>query len=172
MAEPIKTHWKKLQNPDYLGSYSLEPGKDMILTIKNVKVESVTGPDNRKEDCTVMYFVENVKPMIVNATNAKIISKLYKTPYIEEWAGKKIQIYSTEVKAFGDVVEALRIRPKVPANQAAFNTKCTDCSNDIAGVGDKTSEQIAQRTYAKYGRSLCSDCATKASQINKGEEQQ
>ena len=27
------THWKKFHNPDYLGSYSLDPGKDMILTI-------------------------------------------------------------------------------------------------------------------------------------------
>lgn len=167
MAEPVKTHWKKLQNPDYLGSYSLDPGKDLILTIKVVKVEQVTGPDNRKEDCTVMYFVENSKPMIVNATNAKTITKLYKTPYIEEWAGKKVQIYSTEVKAFGDVVEALRIRQKIPTQAAPINTKCSDCPDDIEGVEGRTAVQIAQYTTTKYGRPLCSSCATKASQAGK-----
>jgi Zn finger protein HypA/HybF involved in hydrogenase expression len=167
-----QTHWKKLSNPDYLGAYSLEPGKDLILTIKSVKVEQVTGPDNRKEECTVLHFVEGAKPMIVNATNAKIITKLYKTPYIEEWEGKKIQVYSTEVKAFGDVVEALRIRPKVPTQTqtAPVKLNCSDCPDEIAGIGGKTAEQIAQYTLTKYGRSLCSSCATKASQVTKGEE--
>jgi hypothetical protein len=171
MAEAVKTHWKKLQNPDYLGSYSLDPGKDMILTIKSVKVEQVTGPDNRKEDCTVMHFIEDAKPMIVNATNAKTITKIYKTPYIEEWAGKKIQIYSTEVKAFGDVVEALRIRQKIPTQAAPTSLKCSDCPDDIEGVDGKTAEYIAQYTRSKYGRPLCSSCATKASQAGKGEDQ-
>jgi hypothetical protein len=170
VSEPSKTHWKKLQNPDYLGSYSLDPGKDLILTIKAVKVEQVTGPDNRKEDCTVMYFVENAKPMIVNATNAKTITKLYKTPYIEEWAGKKIQIFSTEVKAFGDVVEALRIRPKIPTQAVPISLKCSDCPDEITGASGRTAEQIAQYTFTKYGRTLCSDCATKASQAGKADE--
>jgi hypothetical protein len=169
MAEPVKTHWKKLQNPDYLGSYSLDPGKDMILTIKNVKVESVTGPDNRKEDCMIITFVENVKPMIVNATNAKTITKLYKTPFIEEWSGKKIQLFATEVKAFGDVVEALRIRPKIPS-QATVATNCADCMNPIQPAGDRTAEEIAKRTLTKYGCSLCADCATKRSELKKTEE--
>ena len=40
-----------------------------------------------------MTFAENVKPMIVNSTNAKTIEKLYKTPYIEEWKGRKIQLF-------------------------------------------------------------------------------
>ena len=40
-----QTHWKKLQNPDYLGAYSLDPGKTLIVTIKLLKKEVVTGPD-------------------------------------------------------------------------------------------------------------------------------
>ena len=45
-----QTHWKKLQNPDYLGAYSLEPGKDMVLTVASVRQEKVTGADGKKED--------------------------------------------------------------------------------------------------------------------------
>ena len=43
-----KTHWKKLHNPDYLGAYSLDPGKDKILTIKDVRNEIITGADGKK----------------------------------------------------------------------------------------------------------------------------
>ena len=45
-----KTHWKRLTNPDYLGAYALEDGKDMIVTIKNVSVQSITGQNGQKED--------------------------------------------------------------------------------------------------------------------------
>lgn len=112
-----KTHWKKLTNPDYLGAYSLEPGQELNLTIKNVVRQQVTGADGKKEECTVAYFTENVKPMILNVTNCKTIQKLYDNPYIEDWSGKKVTIYATKVKAFGESVEALRIRNKIPEKQ-------------------------------------------------------
>jgi hypothetical protein len=79
MSETL-THWKKLTNPDYLGAYALEPGQDLIVTIKSVANEVVTGSDGKKETCSVMRFAENVKPMILNATNSKMITKLLKTP--------------------------------------------------------------------------------------------
>ena len=54
-----KTHWKKLTNPDYLGAYALTPGQDLIATIKTVKREIVTGPEGKKEECSVCYFAES-----------------------------------------------------------------------------------------------------------------
>lgn len=115
MLPQAKTHWKRLHNPDYLGAYALDEGKDLIATIDFVKNEMVTGPDGKKEEKMVAHFQEkSVKPMIINATNAKIIQKLFGSPYIEDWAGQAIQIYSTEVKAFGDVVDALRVRTRLP----------------------------------------------------------
>lgn len=108
------THWKKLVNPDYLGSYALEPGKDMTLTIKSCGLEMITGSSGKKEEKMVMHFMENVKPMIVNRTNSKTISKLYKTPYIEQWSGKKIILYARQITAFGEEVDALRIRDYAP----------------------------------------------------------
>lgn len=158
-----QTHWKKLHNPDYLGAYSFEPGKDIIGTIKSVKTEMVTGPDNRKEECTVIHFYENIKPLVLNVTNSKTIAKIHKTPYIEEWVDKKIQMYATEVKAFGDLVEAVRIRPKVPVI-VTISTKCSECGNEILAFGKNTAQQVAQYTYKKYGKELCTECATKRSE--------
>jgi hypothetical protein len=169
-----QTHWKKLHNPDYIGAYAIDPGKSLIVTIRTIKNEVVTGPDGKKEECMTMTFEErDAKPMIVNSTNAKTIEKIYKTPYIEEWAGKKIELYAEKVKAFGEVVDALRIKQKIPTQSAPVTTMCSDCPDEIEGVGNRTAEQIAQYTKTKYGRSLCSACATKASQPDKdGEEQQ
>jgi hypothetical protein len=109
-----KTHWKKLANPDYLGASALNPGDDLVVTIKMVRNESITGADRKKEECIVAYFEGDVKPMIVNATNAKSITKLLGSAYIEDWQGKSIQLYAAKVNAFGEQVEALRVRPKLP----------------------------------------------------------
>ena len=43
-----KTHWKKLNNPDYLGAYALNPGEDMELTIKSAGEETFTGTSGKK----------------------------------------------------------------------------------------------------------------------------
>jgi hypothetical protein len=156
-----KIHWKKLYNPDYLGAYSLEPGKDMVLTIKTVSVEMVTGTDGKKEENMVIRFEEKgAKPMVLNSTNAKTIEKIYKTPYIDEWSGKKIQLFADKVKAFGEVVEALRIRPTIP-REAKIDTKCSDCKGDIQVFGQMSAEQMALYTTKKYNKPLCSECATK-----------
>ncbi len=150
------THWKKLTNPDYLGAYSLEPGQDIVLTIERVQVETVTGPDGKKEECMVCHWKEQAKPMILNSTNAKMIQKLLKTPYIEEWSGHRIQIGVEMVKAFGDVVDALRVRNHLPVT-----VKCENCGRDIIGAHGMNGEQLAEYTRKKYGRALCPACATK-----------
>ena len=155
-----KTHWKKLSNPDYLGAYALDPGKDMVLTIKSVAEENVIGADGKKEDCIVMHFRENVKPMIVNATNAKTIQKIYHTPYIEDWSGCKVQLYTAQVKAFGEVVDALRIRPVVPKSEQSEVPICADCGAEIRRIDDKhTAVYLAAYTQQHYGKPLCAACA-------------
>lgn len=113
-----KTHWKKLSNPNYLGAYALTPDEDMVLTIDRAVNEEVTGNNGKKEECLVIYFKEkDVQPMILNVTNAKMIENIHNTPYIEDWSGKKIQLYIAQVNAFGDTVDALRIRPQAPRDK-------------------------------------------------------
>lgn len=158
-----KTHWKKLTNPDYLGAYSFQEKEEKILTISRVKQEIVVGTDGKKEECTVARFQENEKPMILNATNCKTIAKLYNTPFIEEWVGKKIKIYVTQVKAFGDVVDALRIRDKVPED-TSVKYFCTDCGDEIIPALGKTAKWLSDYTTKKYGKPLCTKCAEKAKQ--------
>jgi hypothetical protein len=163
--ENTLTHWKKLTNPDYLGAYAFQPGEEMIVTIKNVANEIVTGTDGKKESCSVMHFIEdNVKPLVLNATNNKTIAKALKTPYVEHWAGKKIQLYVETVKAFGEMVDAVRVRPFLPVEKELI---CADCGKKIEKFGKMTADVMAKYTLSKYGRMLCSECATKAAEASK-----
>lgn len=111
-----KTHWKKFFNPDYLGAYSLEDGKDLVLTIKSVGQEKVKGVGGKEQECLVAHFVEpKTKPMILNRTNCKTIQKIHRTPHIEEWVGKRIQVYIKDnIDAFGTTTDGLRVREFEP----------------------------------------------------------
>lgn len=124
-----KTHWKNNFDYQYLGGYSIE-GEDLTLTIKTVKKEKVKGNSGRDEDCMVIYFEEVDKGMICNKTNAKTITKVHNTPYIEEWTGKKIVLGTEKVSAFGETTDALRIRaykPKAEVNPADAILKLNSC---------------------------------------------
>ena len=152
-----ETHYKKLINPDFLGAYSLDPGKDIILTIKSVASEMITGTGGKKEECPVCRWMENEKPMILNVTNMKTIAKMY-GPYIEHWAGKRVQIYATTTKFGGDTVECLRIRKDPPED---VRIACEVCGQFIQPAFNMTATQLAAYTKKKYGKQICAECAQK-----------
>lgn len=111
MAEHI--HWKKTTNPDYLGAYAFDDGKDMIVQVKDVKIESIQNQQG-KEDKPVLFFEGNVKPLILNKTNMKTIEAVTGSPYFDGWVGKKLQLYVTQVSGFGTITDAVRIREFAP----------------------------------------------------------
>lgn len=165
------THWKKLVNPNYLGAYSIENGQDLILTIGVVKQETVIGTDGKSEDCIVCYFTEPVKPMILNSTNAKQIQKLLNTPYIEQWSGHRIQVGIEKVKAFGEVVEALRVRRFLPKADKAKSIKCELCGAEITAFGKMNADELAAYRKDRYGKVLCNDCAKKQAEADKAKSE-
>ena len=149
-----ETHWKKLTSPNYLGSYAFNPGDEKIVTIESVMKEQVTGESGRAEDCIVAHLV-NEKPLILNKTNCKAISKLLKTPYIEEWAGARIALCVQMVKAFGEDVEAVRVKPKLPGEI------CEECGKEIRAGSGRSAAEIAELSVKKYGKKMCIECAQK-----------
>jgi hypothetical protein len=162
-----KTHWKQLVNTDYLGAYALKDGEDTVLTINTVVQEMVTGTGGKKETCTVAHFAENnVKPMILNRTNMKMITKLYKSPYIEDWSGKRIQIFQDTTKLAGETVECLRIRPFIPRATAQDMTpRCAVCRAELTGYKQMNALQLADYTMRKYGKAMCGKCAQAAATL-------
>lgn len=117
MSESELIHWKSLVNPHYIGAYSLLPKEEKTVTIINVVREQVKGEGGKSEECTVAYLV-NEKPFILNRTNCKTLTKILKSPYIQHWAGKTITIFAAKIKAFGEEMEALRIKDTLPKEKA------------------------------------------------------
>ena len=108
------THWKQNFDYKFTGAYELAPGEMKTLTIKSTGHAEVMNQQGKKESCFVAYFEgANQKPMVLNKTNCKTIGKLY-GDFTEAWTGKQITIKSERVKAFGEVVDALRVVPIVP----------------------------------------------------------
>ena len=131
----MKTHWKKTMNPNYLGAYALEPMKDLVVEITEVKTESVMNADGRNEECLVAYLKDQ-KPLIVNKTNAKAIAKVCGSNYIEDWKGKQIALYISNVKAFGELVEAIRVRTVAPKAKSKRKLNEDDFKKLVKAVAD------------------------------------
>jgi hypothetical protein len=172
----MKTHWKRLVNPNYLGAYTIEDGKDLVLTIKAVQQEEIVGENGRKEAAMVARFHEPSKPFILNKTNAKMIQKLSGSPYVEDWAGQRIALFATTTRFGSDTVECLRIRPFVPKQGTSRAPQpsqskpspepdivCEDCGAIVTEHGKFSATKIAETARAKFGRALCWDCAASAS---------
>lgn len=150
-----KTHWKKLTNPNYLGAYAFQPGEEKTVTIKEVKRGPVQN-QNGVEECTIAYFEEDVKPLILNKTNAKAIEKVWGTGYIEDWKGLRITLKVKKVKAFGEMVDAVRVSTERPPSEAII---CEEC-------GAVIDARIAEISQKRFGRKLCIDCGRK--EVNNG----
>ena len=163
-----RTHWKQLQNNDWIGAYALQDGQDLTLTIDKAMQEQVTGNNGKREMCLTVHWLErDYKPMIVNRTNAKTITKVTGSPYIEDWHGKQITLYVDTTRLGSDIVECLRIRPYAPKQTKQTATAkaelvCADCGKPITDAYGMSAAQVADSTTKKYGRPLCADCATAA----------
>jgi len=156
-------HWKENFDYRFAGAYELQPGEERPVKIKTVKNEEVQSLDGSKKLCLVAYFEGNNKPMILNKTNCKTIEKLY-SPYIKDWSGKEITVFASKVKAFGETVDALRIRPTVPKKQtkdiSSFETALRNCKTldelktvfTSAGFPQKELENIKNEIKLKLSK--------------------
>ena len=122
-------------NPNYLGAYALEPNEDLVVEITEVKTESVMNADGRNEECLVAHLKDH-KPLIVNKTNAKAIAKVCGSNYIEDWKGKQIALYISNVKAFGELVEAIRVRTVAPKAKSKRKLNEDDFKKLVKAVAD------------------------------------
>lgn len=143
----MKTHWKKMQNPNYVGSWDLadQDGNyhDKVVTIKLAKKEMVFDGKGGQEECTVIELIE-CKPMVANSTNLRSIARYLGSNFIEDWEGQKIILTVQKVKAFGEMHDAIRVKKyteqakqKKPITQERFEKALESLRDGLA-----TKEQI------------------------------
>lgn len=97
-----------------------------VLTIKGFKSETIDS-DEGEETKIVMYFVENVKPMVLNRTNSQLIGAATGAKTAGDARGKKIRVYNDPMITFGGkVTGGLRIKKA----DAAAATEANDAPFD------------------------------------------
>lgn len=163
MSERLTGDFRKYMDKNYLGSWDVPEGEDLILTVDHCERNEVQN-ERGAEKKLVMYFKEKgYKPMILNTVNSEAISEAYGSKRVEDWEGKKIAITTEKVKAFGSMKDALRIRPYKPKVTEAF---CEECGSEIERHGDYSVNKIVMMTEARYGKKLCWNCAKKAKEAS------
>lgn len=167
-----KTNWQKLKGLDnnYLSVVEFDDGqgglKDLVLEIEDVKQEEVTSNKGRKETKTVVLF-KGAKPLILNKTNAKTISAVLRSEYIEDWQNKKIKLFYNPDVTFGrKKVGGIRVRPE-RVEEEKPELKCTNCQKTIEPYKGITPEQIAKASKQSFGIQLCYDCSVLAKKAGK-----
>ena len=87
---------KRYFNSDYIGAYSIDQGIEPVLTIDSLWYGEVTLAQGRKEPHVVIRFkeksvqgVEEVKPLILNATNRKALKRLMEQIRRKCWRGNR-----------------------------------------------------------------------------------
>ena len=158
MSSKLTGDYRKYMDKNFLGSWDLPDGEDLILTIETVERNEVKN-DRGSEQKLTLHFAEDYKPLIMNATNCDRITKAYGSPKVEDWVGKRIALTTEKVPAFGSVKDAVRIRPYPPRETEAF---CDECGQKIQRHGDYSVNKIVQLSKAKYKKCLCWDCSLKA----------
>lgn len=125
----------------YLKADDLEDG-DWTLTIRNedpVTHEEFTQkgkptPDNKP----VLHFKErDAKPLVLNKTNWKTIGQALGSDDSDDWCGRQITLFATEVESFGEMTMAIRIRLKAPKSaKAVTNSRNTVATATAIEVGE------------------------------------
>jgi hypothetical protein len=102
------------------------PDGGMIVTIESYDMETI-GQGEKKQTKPVLYFVEDVKPMVLNKTNGGVTAQILGSDDLDDWVGQQITLVSREVEFQGDLIDAVRVQvPKrKPAPKPAPATKPT-----------------------------------------------
>lgn len=118
----VKTHMNDLLPKPYLRPTDLH-GREVSITIKSWGTQEFYDQETRGQvEKGVIYFEKTEKYLIVNKTQLDQISKAVGSEYLEDWVGKKITLFATQVQAFGKMEDAIRIKKYVaPTAPAAGN---------------------------------------------------
>lgn len=116
MKEETKTHYRKVFKSDHLGIADLEDFIEekvtLIFTIKEVKQEIGVQVAGKKGNFNIAYFVEPIKPLVLNATNSKVVKGLAGgSPFVEHWKNICVELFiDASVKMKGEVVGGVRLK--------------------------------------------------------------
>jgi hypothetical protein len=119
-------------------------GRSVTLTMTSVITEQLPDHQGKPQTKYVLHFRETKKGLILNKTNAKVVIGLYGRD-TDGWTGQKITLYSEEVKAFGKLHNAARVRApdqgSMPPNDGTDPLE--DIEEEVAELGAEAMDELA-----------------------------
>lgn len=116
-----KDHYRNVFKSDHLGIADLEDfteeGRSLCFTIQRT-VQGKHKVAGKNIECNVAYFVENIKPMVLNATNSKMVARFARSNFVQDWNNIPVELYiDPDVKMKGATVGGVRIKNVQPRMQ-------------------------------------------------------
>jgi hypothetical protein len=132
------TNYRNVYKSDHLGVVDLEElvdtGKELVFTIKHVKQELGVMVAGTRGNFNIAYFEDNLKPLVLNSTNATTLRRLAGGSInVEDWKNVRVELYiDANVKMKGLVVGGVRIKQTAPqggVSKQFDNTKAIESLN-------------------------------------------
>lgn len=154
-----KTHYRKVFKSDHLGVADLEDlleqGTPLIFTIKEVRQQFGAKVAGKAIDANIAYFKENIKPLVLNATNSKTMKNLAGgSAFVEDWANTRVQLYiDPGAKLKGETVGGVRIHPDAPKTTKPVLLRDTpQFDNAVAAyIRDGNLDKVLERVQVSKG---------------------
>ena len=89
----------------------------VIVTISGLTQENLAKENEAPEFKHILQFSENIKPMVLNITNGKLIAMVLQSDETDNWIGKKITLWNDPTVSFGEKMTG-GIRVQMPQQQA------------------------------------------------------
>lgn len=126
-----------------------------LLTIKEAYYDTNVNVSGNKTAGYFLEFTDNVKPMVVNSGNRKIIAKIcektknitaVESRKINNWIGLQIELYfDASVKMMGSVVGGIKVRETYPLPVLQANTPEFDKAKLAIEKSGYTVEQVRSK---------------------------
>lgn len=160
--ESKKQHFRNVFKSDHLGSADLEDfieqNKSLVFTIKEVRQEFGAKVAGKKGDFNIAYFVEKIKPLVLNATNSKQLKLFTGSSFVQDWNNVLVELYVEEnVKSVsGGITQGVRIAKIQPRAIVKNKLVFSESNFEAAKKANATKEQIESiytitpDVYVKY----------------------
>lgn len=149
--ENNKVHWRSIYKSDFLASWDLDD-KDELLTIDFAERKECS-LSRGKEIKVVINFKEKtlsnnveLKPMICNPTNAKIITRFVKSGIISDWSGFSVLLSIKENKGKVGNSEGLYIKE---VSMLTFDISAITSINDFEKAKQMAKDNSSKMTSSQ-----------------------
>ena len=115
-------------------------GDGLLVTMDRIEQENVALDGEDAEMKYVLYFKDDVSPMVLNWTNIETIADIVGSNDTDDWADKKIVVYNDpSVRFAGKKTGGIRVRS--PSAADVPTRAATPTKEDAAQTGGSSAEK-------------------------------